>query len=172
MYIHALNNMAGAHKLYRDYSNEEEFDEFAPSEQRWEVVSEDERQGNGLVLCAGSAIKLDCHGSGIGAWMRGSVIVGRSADNSAVRVDIPGKDHTWRWNYPEEGLDLPPHIHCHAGAWIDAFGIIHGPLTYRDWEIPAGGGVHISGTAYLSDNPYEEICVETAAPEKKLMEVE
>lgn len=173
-YVHALNNMAGQHKVDMPMSLLPEDGETLIWEQehQWSSLDTPQRLPNGLLLLAGCKY-MRCMGNlGFGKLLRGPVKLcstEQSSNNGGIVVEFSGKDD---FCYQiEDSIRIGQHIQMLSGSKIDAFAVLHGPLIYAGEKFDTFGGVHYNGSAFrlIEGKTYNEVCIDkllhTAAEE-------
>jgi len=170
--VHALNNMVGSHRLHLPLSEDCELEDFAVLCEDWETVLNDETIGNGLILKAGSRKQLTGGKLGTGLKVKGPMRVGFVVEEGKITdraVDVTfSTERGWKLDLPQQ-TQIGEHIRTLEGAYIDRLCVIRGPLIYSDFHIPASGGVHYNGSAFISDGShpeypfYREVCIEALA---------
>ena len=109
---------------------------------------------------------------GTGMKVKGRVRVGfvvedEKPTDKEVEVEF-SSTRNWKFDLLES-TQIGQHIRTLPGAHIDRLCVIRGPLLYCDFPIPASGGVHYNGSAFISDGThpdypfYREICIEALA---------
>jgi len=170
MQVHALNNMAGGHKIDIPLDDEGNDDIYNDLEKNiWWKCNEDKTLGNGIIVFKDSLIRRT---TGHGVLGTGLMIYGKMKLSDEITIDAPG-ENDFTYEFKEEtklynGLTIQP------GGYLDAFSVYHGPLSYKGETFLKCGGVHYNGTAFLHDGnrkheeeeckklgpPYKEICVD------------
>jgi len=152
-YYHALNNMAGSHKVDKVLRDEIDNLDFEELDMEWTVSLEDMPLRNGLVLRKPVSYKRVLGSLGHGILVQGFVCGGKQEEGLEYVIEMDGiRDAEFKI---ERETRVSDSLILHPGAVIDAYCIVHGPLVYHGIEFDKYGGVHYNGCAF-TDGGYRK----------------